>query len=257
MTPYGPDWPLSEEEYALAHFAALMPMLLVVLLLDAGSRHLTKQLSSGVSLANSCGAARESELRLLVWHRLQGELTVLTCVSILSWVANRCELLEMLAAAAAKWPRADESAPTSAWWAPSFVCHPRMPPDAASLLSLATDVSFALLLSVVLYFGFVALVLHTMQQWLSGYRRLEAGGPPLNPAEHFALRQLDAMRSQLLGAMRAEAHVQKRLQTDGALAESVDRRCLYVSHFISEVRASPSWSAALRHDVLLTLVSVC
>ena len=152
--PYGDEWPMTEEEYGLAHFAMLVVLLSIVLLLDAGARYLTKALAPATNPATAGGAERQRELTLLVWRRLQGELTVLACLPVLSWISNRCGLLDALADYAMRWPRITSPAAGTgaASWLPSFSCHPRMPPNAASVLYLATDVSFALLLTILLYF---------------------------------------------------------------------------------------------------------
>jgi len=165
---------------------------------------------------------------------------VVATLPLMSWLFSRTGLFDRLAELARRWPRIEIETPeavteAATWIAPSFSCHPRMPPDAASMLLLVNDVCFALLLTVLFYFGFIALVLHTLQQWLTAYERLEAGSPPLNPAEHFAMRQLDAMRAQLLSALRAEPRAQHKLESDAKLKTTVESGSLYVSHFIGDV----------------------
>lgn len=233
------DWPQTEEEYGIAHFTMLLCVLLLLLLIDAVSRWLTRQLEDDYTAAPS-RERRARQLQLLVWSRLQGELTVVATLPLMSWLFSRTGLFDRLAELARRWPRIEIETPeavteAATWIAPSFSCHPRMPPDAASMLLLVNDVCFALLLTVLFYFGFIALVLHTLQQWLTAYERLEAGSPPLNPAEHFAMRQLDAMRAQLLSALRAEPRAQHKLESDAKLKTTVESGSLYVSHFIGDV----------------------
>ena len=109
-----------------------------------------------------------------------------------------------------------------------------------TVLHLAQDVHMALFVATLLYYTLMWFTLATRMRWLEGYERLEAGAPPRDPTEHFAMRQvrrphpassfrtphtltilltdeptvhvatrqLEAMREQLLAAVRSEPHLQ-------------------------------------------------
>jgi hypothetical protein len=239
-------WPLTEEEYGLAHFTMLLGVVFLVLLLDAARRSITHLLSPPKDGAAPGVSSNEVQLKFLVWSRLQGEMTVLATLPIMSWMATRTGLLDVLAETARRWPRveiylsiSDVHAPASLANASaipmqtSLSCHPRMPPDAETLLYLLNDVIFALLVAMFLYFAFIAIALQAMQQWLAIYQRLETGGQPRNPTETLASRQLDAMRVQLLDACSTLSR--DKLERDTALKKTVESSCLYVSYYLSQV----------------------
>lgn len=243
-----PSGPHPEEEYALAHCVSALTFVLVVLVLGLGrssvSRALTPVIKPNVAAPQKDLAVEHRRLMLLVWTRLLGELATVGCLALVLWLANRSRLLDVLADFSSKWGRPPPGVPhpEASWRTPvhavanALSCHPRMPPDAVALLELASDAQFSLLLACALYFGFLAITLHTMMQWLEGYKRLECGASPRNPAEQFAYRQLDAMRSQLLGALRAEPGARNTLENSAEVKESVERGVLYVAHFLAEVR---------------------
>ena len=236
------EWPGGvhpQEEYALGHFISGLVFVFILILLgwarSAVSRMLALQQRVDPNQQQQKDFSIEHRrLALLVWNRLLGEVALIGSLALFIWLSNRAKLLDLLAAYASQWSRPPpESAPPAlnATWrhphmaarvANALSCHPRMPPDHTALLHLVYDAHFSLLFASLFYFGFIAVVLHTMMQWLVGYKRLECGASARNPAEHFAMRQLDAMRSQLLDAFRNEPRVRGPLDKSGELRESVE-----------------------------------
>ena len=250
-------WPSTEEEYNLAHFTTVLIVLGVVLVVDAAAHRLSIALAGP---EHSRSGEHRRQLKQAVWQGLQAELAVLGSLPLLSWTANRIGLMGHVAEVAAEWPVAAPLPPAP----PPLIepqgvlhtigsirqqaqsalsCQPRMPTDAVSMFHLTADVTVALLVAVIVYYGFVYVVVHTSLQWLEGYRRLEAGSPPRNPAEHFALRQLDAMRAQLVGALRSDERVRKKLEHNVRAA-----RPLETPHSPPRRRLSPAVGPFLSRD---------
>ena len=206
------EWPLTEEEYALAHFGFVAVALLIALLLDSGCARVASFLNSPAVDDLSKGQAFEQQLGLLLRTRMQGKVAVFGSLSLLIWLSSRSGALGALAEVGKKWPRpTDTPLETPEQAQQRGACSPRIPPDAGAMLQLATDAHFSIVLTVVGYFCLLHLVNATLLVRLSGYKRLERGGPPRNPAEHFAARQLDAMRTQLLNAANSEARCKAKL----------------------------------------------
>ena len=187
----------------------------------------------------------QRQLGFIVWSRLQNELMIVSSCVLWAWLAHESGLLDAAAWLSVTWQQANPSPPiaerpTSPYWhleewIPWMLsCHPRMPRDPTTALHLLQDVTVALLATQVFYFGFLWATLTTQIQWLSTYERLEAGGAPRNAAEAFMLRQLDAMREQLLAVLRSDSALKQQVERSADQRQSVENGVLYVSGFLAE-----------------------
>ena len=251
-------WPTNQDEYALAHFIILAFFVVITALLDNGVNMVKRSLEPEERHLRRSEFRRE--LGLIVWMRLQGELMVVGSLVVWIWLAHESGLLEGVAHMSVTWqrehPSVDENPVTdpladpgrlAQWMEWQLSCHPRTPRDATTLLHVLQDVLVALFLAKVLYFLFLLLALRTQTEWLATYERLESGGAPRNPAEHFSWRQIDAMREQLLQVLNSEPTLRAKIERSADLKASVDRGSLYVSGSAPSLpfSALPCPSAAL------------
>lgn len=223
-------------QYALAHFIILTVCVALTALLDYGV-HLVQHRLEPDDDRRVRRADFRKELMRLVWMRLQGELMVVGSLVVWIWLSQEIGLLDQVAAFSVAWqvehpsvpdnPISDPFSNFTAWLGWALSCHPRTPRDATTLLHVLQDVLVALFVAKVLYFLFLLLALRTQMEWLSTYERLESGGAPRNPAEHFSWRQIDAMREQLLQVLRSEPALQQQLQRSADLSASVENGSLY------------------------------
>ena len=264
------EWPTNQDEYALAHFSILAFFVALTALLDNGARQIQRSLEPEDRRLSRSEFRRE--LGLIVWMRLQGELMVVGSLVVWIWLAHETGLLEGLAAFSVNWqlehPSVDDNPisdplanPTrfAKWLEWALSCHPRGPRDATTLLHVLQDVLVSLFVAKVLYFLFLLLALRTQTDWLTTYERLESGGAPRNPAEHFSWRQIDAMREQLLQVLSSEPTLREKIERSADLKASVDRGSLYVSGFLAEtIHAHMAILAEFSNNTwLLILLYVC
>jgi hypothetical protein len=238
------EWPRTQSEYAIAHFMMLATLLLLSSFTDVVANFVQRRLEPDDHHKRRADFRRQ--LGLIVWSRLRGELMVAGFTFVWIWMASQAGLLDWIAAFSAArqahrdvWLSPATSRPNPFWHPINFLywmlsCHPLLPSDGETLLRLAQDVVVALYVTKLAYFSFLWGMLNQLLRWLSAYERLETGGPPVSSSETLLCRQLDAMREQLLSAVRSEPFVQSQLERSAELRSSVDSGTLYVSGFLAE-----------------------
>jgi len=228
-------WPTNLEEYALAHFFILSFFVLLTSLADYGVHHVQRRLQPPEEerprMKNNRPDLRR-QIALIVWTRLQGELMVVGSLVVWIWLMHETGLLDGIAAFSVRWqkehpsvdanPVSEPFSDPTAWLGWALSCHPRTPRDPTTLLHVLQDVLVAFFVAKVLYFLFLLLTLRTQTDWLETYERLESGGAPRNPAEHFSWRQIDAMREQLLQILRSDPTLKAQVGRSADLTASVD-----------------------------------
>ena len=189
-------WPDTQEEYGLAHFGMLAILLIPTMLLDWCSHKIQRRLLPDDHHATRADFSRQ--LHLILWSRLQGELTVVGTLVVTIWLSYETHLADGLAAFSASWQdehlsgnatddlfggvRPDPIAAPTAFLQWLFTCHPRMPRDPESLLHLAQDVHVALFVTKLGYFGFLWLALQVRAEGRAGAHDNSASRPRIPPA---------------------------------------------------------------------------
>ena len=229
------------QEYALAQFLLLCARVIIVALADLFAHLVQRRLQPDDQHARRSDFKRQ--LGYIVWTRLQNELMVVSSIVMCAWLAHETGLLDLAAAVSVQYQSEHPSPPfaerptTPYWnlskWIPWMLsCHPHaalanhLPASRTGRHRCTDHHQSPVRLPVV--------ALTTQIQWLTTYERLEAGGAPRNPPESFAARQLDAMREQLLAAVRSDQELSGFVQRSADMRQSVDDGCLYVSGFLAE-----------------------